>query len=157
MQKINENISYYHGGPEKLSLVEPLWTKLNKYHEENSAYFKERFSKFTFQSRKNKILENNNYSVTVILAENKNNGEIIGYCIAKIDEENVGEIESIYVEDDYRENKVGDALMKQALKWFKENKVIRKHISVAYGNNKALDFYRKYGFYPHIIVLEEKA
>ena len=43
-------------------------------------------------------------------------GKYIGYCIASI-EEDAGEIESIFINPEFRNRKTGHLLMDAALKW----------------------------------------
>ena len=62
-------------------------------------------------------------------------------------EDNLGEIESIYIESQYRRLKLGDKLMKNALDWFESKSITKIEISVVYANDQALPFYERYGFH----------
>ncbi|MCG0275390.1 MAG: GNAT family N-acetyltransferase [Thermosediminibacteraceae bacterium] len=67
----------------------------------------------------------------------------------------IGEIDSIFVEEKYRNYGLGDRLMKRALEWLNSNHVKTKIIMVAEGNENVLEFYKKYGFYKRRIILEQ--
>jgi ribosomal protein S18 acetylase RimI-like enzyme len=142
------------GSRELLDLVQPLWEKLNKHHEANSRNFSDRFKNFKFEDRKSRFTQDNSLQVKIDLIKNMEKGLYVGYCITTIDKELTGEIESIFVEQDYRKCGLGDSLMKSALDWLKSNQVKKKIIGVTEGNEHALEFYRRYGFYKRKIILE---
>ena len=51
------------------------------------------------------------------LAQDKINGILIGYCVSTISKDNQGEIDSIYIEEDYRnKNLIQKAIMKLIVK-----------------------------------------
>lgn len=76
----------------------------------------------------------------------KDIGNYIGYCLCSI-EDNIGDIESIFIENQYRKLKLGDKLMRSALNWFELNAVTDIEINVVYANDEALPFYERYGFH----------
>ncbi|KAF5089114.1 Acetyltransferase (GNAT) family protein [anaerobic digester metagenome] len=67
-----------------------------------------------------------------------------------------GEIDSIYVDEAWRSEGIGSRLMERALEWMDENHVKKRRILVANGNNEALEFYARYGFYHRATVLEQR-
>ncbi|PKG31233.1 N-acetyltransferase, partial [Methanoregula sp.] len=50
----------------------------------------------------------------------------------------------------------GSELVSRALAWFREGHAQRIRVSVADGNEAAFAFYRKFGFFPRMTVLEQK-
>lgn len=72
--------------------------------------------------------------------------KIIGFTSAYINQYNEGFIEDLFVNDQYRNNSIGTILLNKLLDWLKENnaKTIDVHIST--GNEKVLDFYKRFGF-----------
>jgi ribosomal protein S18 acetylase RimI-like enzyme len=80
----------------------------------------------------------------------------VGYCLSSI-KENVGEIESIYIESKYRTFGLGGKLMESALSWFAFNEITNIQIGVAYANDEALPFYQRYGFYIGNYILRRKS
>ncbi len=79
----------------------------------------------------------------------------IGYCISTVNKELIGEIDSLFVEKEYRKYGLGDQLMNRALDWLNNNKVKTKIIGVAEGNENVLEFYKRYGFYKRRVILEQ--
>lgn len=162
MRNVKENsfnkktIDYIEGGKELLEFVEPLWKKLNDHHMQNSIHFKEKFKKFSFKDRREVIEKSEDKQVLITLAKDIIKDKYIGYVIASISKESIGEIDSIYIEDDYRGLKIGDTLMKNSLDWIRNNGVIRIKIGVASGNEEAFKFYARYGFFTRTTILECK-
>ena len=144
------------GSIELLDDVKLLWEKLNEYHKSNSNYFESRFTKLKFEGRKNKFINDNNVDIKVDLIKDEEINSYIGYCISTINKELVGEIDSLFIEKDYREYGLGDQLMIRALEWLDVKKVKSKIIVVAEGNENALEFYKKYDFYKKSMTLEQK-
>ncbi|SCZ09963.1 GNAT family N-acetyltransferase [Alkaliphilus peptidifermentans] len=147
-----DNIKYIEGGKELLDKVESLWKKLNSHHLKNSVHFKSRYINNDFQGRINKL---ESLEMKVVLVMDSKLGTIIGYCISTINDKMDGEIDSIYVEESYRSFKIGDKLIRDAINWLNENNVRTKKIAVAEGNEGVVEFYKRYGFYPRMMILEE--
>jgi len=153
--KISKEISYYDIEAKNLDVIKPLWEKLNQYHQETSKYFKQKFYTFTFEDRVNRFITNDNDElIKISIAKDTSKDLTVGYCISKINKSNTGEIESLFVESDYRGKYIGDFFMKDALEWFKEKEVRSVSIGVAYGNDNAIHFYKKYGFNVSLLKLE---
>jgi ribosomal protein S18 acetylase RimI-like enzyme len=81
----------------------------------------------------------------------------VGYCVCSITREKVGEIESIFVEAEYRSRGIGTGLMKQALEWMDRSGAEKKRVFVADGNEQAYGFYRRFGFSPRMMMLEQRS
>ena len=67
----------------------------------------------------------------------------------------MGEVESLFVEDAYRSEGIGTTLVIRGLAWMDHLGTVRKRVSVGEGNEAAWTFYRKFGFYPRMTVLEQ--
>lgn len=148
------NIEYIQGERELLDSIKPLWDKLNNHHGVNCENFSEYFSKHTFEVRKKKF-EDNNGKIKIDLVKDKEKVVNIGYCVSTINEELIGEIDSLYVDSEYRKFGIGDTLMKRALGWLNENNAKKKKIEVVEGNENVLSFYKRFGFHTKMLVLEE--
>jgi ribosomal protein S18 acetylase RimI-like enzyme len=106
---------YIEGGKELLDPVEPLWKKLNELHKEVSPHFTEKYRHRTFAERKIKLLKKAKKSILRIdLARDLNSNHFVGYCISTVNQEKIGEIESIYIEPKYQKQGIGDNLMRKA-------------------------------------------
>jgi ribosomal protein S18 acetylase RimI-like enzyme len=149
------NITYSFGGTELLGMIQPLWEKLNQHHAEISTHFAAEFELKTFDGRKTALLEKYaDGEMRIDIAQSQ--GIAVGYLISAISADGVGEIESIYVEEDLRGQAMGDELMRRALAWLDEQNVHTKVIAVAAGNERAYTFYERFGFYPRVVMLKQK-
>ena len=140
------NISLVEKDIKDIRLIKPLWEKLNLVHYEKSIHFKNKYENFTFDNRMrsiNKKAQNGIVKIDLLLDEDTSN--YVGYCISSI-ENNDGEIESIFIDENYRKLKLGDMLMQSALSWFESNSITNIAIGVVYDNCDALPFYEHYGF-----------
>ena len=81
---------------------------------------------------------------------------IIGYCVSSVSVDNTGEIESLFVDREFRSAGIGTALVTRGLGWMDSLGALRKRVSVGDGNESAWTFYRKFGFFPRMTVLEQK-
>lgn len=130
----------------EIELIKPLWEKLNSIHFDKSVHFKEKYDKFTFDKRMepiNKKAQKGIIKIDMLL--DIDNGNYVGYCLSSI-EDDLGEIESLYIENQYRKLKFGDKLMRSALNWFEANSITNIQINVSYGNDGVIPFYESYGF-----------
>ncbi len=140
-----------------IELIRPLWIQLNRHHHTNARAFRDIYARWTFDDRKAyfvKISERG--SLRIDLAFDPEPGLYAGYCVSSLSEDRAGEIESFYVEETYRSLGIGTNLMTRALAWLNNNGSIRNRVSVADGNEDAFPFYRKFGFYPRMTVLEQR-
>ena len=134
---------------DEIGAIKALWESLNAYHLSRSTHFKSHFSNFTFEKRMGDL--NKRDRLVVYVAEDKN--EKIGYCIASVDSL-VGEIDSLFIKAKHRRQGVGEELMALALTWLEEQNCATIRVSIAEGNECALDFYRRFGFAERLIVMQ---
>jgi diamine N-acetyltransferase len=150
------NITYVSGKTSLIDEIEPLWRELNKQHLNMSPYFKEYYKALTFEDRKKAILQRAiGGEVKVDLAKD-DSSNLIGYCVSSINSVQTGEIDSIFVCPDFRDEGIGATLMERALEWLKRKGSKKNIVSVAVGNEKAYVFYEQFGFYPRRTLLEQK-
>lgn len=149
------DVEFIEGGQESIYFIQPLWQKLRIYHKNKSKYFADTYANKRFQDRVDELTADLKVGIRVNLAKDNDTGQYIGYCVSTIDKEMIGEIDSLYVEKEYRKRGIGNELMKRALEWLDINRVKSKRVVVAEGNEKVIDFYNHYGFYIRRIVLEQ--
>lgn len=150
-------IEYLEKNQNDLDIIRPLWEKLNAHHLTVSRYFKERRAAFTFDMRKKGLMEKSfEGALRIDLARDVVTKEYIGYCVTTVNKEKEGEIESIYVEKDYRLSGIGDGLMSRALAWLENVTVKQTVVGVAEGNEGVFAFYQRHNFYPKVTVLMQK-
>ena len=136
-----------------LDSIEPLWLKLREHHKVRSKYFSKH--NITFATRKLGLLGKSQKGVLrIYLATDVDEGILVGYCVATVSE-GTGEVESIYVEEDYRHSGIADNLMKRAMAWMDKLSVTKRIIGVANGNEEVFGFYSRYNFYPKVTILEQ--
>lgn len=151
------HIEYKEADRQDLETIRGLWQKLNAHHEALApVYFTGHFARMTFDQRKKELLEKSeNGALRIDLAGDKDTGEIIGYCVGTISEQGQGEIDSIYVDREYRGLGIGDILMRRTVDWMDERSVTKKVLGVTAGNEDVFDYYQRYGFYPRVTILEQ--
>lgn len=150
-----DNIKYIYGGMELLEFVKPMWNKLNNYHKDNSINFKSHFESLSFERKLKRLEADSNLEIMVILVKDLYKDIYLGYSISTVTKDKVGEIDSIYVDKDYRKYGIGKRLMNESIAWLNSKDVNKKILYVANGNENVFDFYGKCGFYPKMILLEE--
>lgn len=140
-----------------IELIRPLWEQLNEHHHEHSHYFRAWYETWNFDDRKAYFEHVAKKGLLRIeLAEDTSSSRAVGYCVGSLSPERDGEIESIFVEPPYRHIGTGSELMLRILAWLDTCGAVRKRVSVGNGNEAAWEFYRRFGFYPRLTVLEQK-
>lgn len=141
------NISIVEKDLTEIDIIKSLWEKLNLIHLDKSVYFKSKYENFTFDKRMKSIYKKAEKGIMKLdLLLDNDKGEYVGYCLSSI-EEDLGEIESIFIEEKYRKHGLGDKLMQSALKWFESREIKDIEINVVYANDGALPFYERHGFH----------
>lgn len=152
---MNGDIKYLSGGPELLDRISPLWEEIKKYHVEKSLHFSKDLNSKSFAGRKKELISKSKY-LRVDIAHNLKKEIDIGYCITTIDNSNRGEIDSLFIEEAYRRKGIGKILTQEALSWLNDKGAVDNSIYVASGNEKVIEFYKSFGFYPRGIHLAQK-
>lgn len=149
-------ITYVSGCDELLSAVEPLWVKLIEHHKVRSEHFRHEFEAINFSIRK-QMLEDKarEGSILVEVAMDHDLDKAVGYCMSSINRFKQGELESIFVEAEFRGQGIGETLLKRALNWMDDQGTYSKVIVAAVGNEEVLGFYVRYGFLPRQILLKQ--
>ena len=94
------------------------------------------------------FIENENHIILFAEIDDKIIGYIYGYLIKQkgILINNTSKIDALYVEEEYRGNKVGDTLIKKFKDWSKEKKVKAIEIDVCAQNESARKLYLNNNF-----------
>ena len=141
---------------ERIGDLKPLWEKLRAHHSALSKHFADEMTKFTFESRIGKVIEKSiDGQLRIEVAYDGDHKA--GYCIASLTKDGTGEVDSLFVEEDYRKHGVGRTMMENALSWLKSKQPKQMTLTVAVGNERVLKFYEGFGFYPRHIVLLQKS
>jgi ribosomal protein S18 acetylase RimI-like enzyme len=149
-------IEYTETGKGGLDLITPLWYRLNGHHGNLSQHFSDQYPRNTFARRKQELLEKSGGGdMHVGLARDTAAGELVGYCVSTVSATGDGEIDSIYIEEEYRRCGIGHSLMRMALDWMGKHAVKKLVVQVIVGNEEAQAFYQRYGFYPRYTVFQQ--
>lgn len=151
------SVGYRSTGIGEIGLIRELWTELNAYHRDRAGVFQGMYTRSSFDAR-NEYFETLAATglLRLILAFDREDGRYIGYLVCSLSDEKTGEIESVFVREQYRAAGVGSTLVASALAWFDDHGSVRNRVSVADGNEDAFAFYRKFNFYRRLTVLEQK-
>ncbi|PID74073.1 MAG: hypothetical protein CSB33_00655 [Desulfobacterales bacterium] len=82
-----------------------------------------------------------------------NQNEIVAYLFATI-KNSTGEIDSIFVKNEYRKKEIGKKLVYQTIEWMKKQNVSQIVVGVAEGNESAFPFYERLGFKKNMTMLK---
>jgi diamine N-acetyltransferase len=152
----NPKIKYIHGDQTMLDEVKEMWEKLNLYHCDRSEHFKPHYRAMTFAKRKATLLRKAECGeMRVDIAVDELTGKGVGYIVSTVGSDNVGEIQSVYVDSAYRRMGIGGTLMRSALSWMEEKAVAEKIVEVSVGNETAWAFYGQFGFKPRLTLLKQ--
>ena len=150
-------VLYRTTGYDEIELIRPLWEQLNSYHHAKASRFREHYEQMTFEDRQSHFCRlHESGHLRLDLAQDEKTGRYIGYCVSSVSAENTGEIESLFVDREFRSAGIGTALITRGLGWMDSLGAVRKRVSVGDGNESAWAFYRKFGFFPRMTVLEQK-
>jgi diamine N-acetyltransferase len=150
-------VAYRTTGFSEIHLIRPLWEQLNEHHHQRASDFRSHYERWTFNDRKRYFSRlDETGKLRLDLAADTETGKDIGYCICSVSAENDGEVESLFIEPAYRSEGIGTALVTRGLAWMESLGTVQKRVSVGCGNEDACAFYRKFGFYPRMMVLEQK-
>jgi diamine N-acetyltransferase len=150
------NIEYVAMDQAGLDYIGPLWEKLREHHISRAGDLAFFFNRTTYTQRREGLLKIAAAGkMRVDLVRDVDSGRYAGYCITSLSPEMKGEIESIYVEPEYRGQGAGDRLMRRSLEYLDEQGAQRKVLAVAVGNEDVFRFYGRYGFVPRVTMLEQ--
>ncbi|WP_346940681.1 GNAT family N-acetyltransferase [uncultured Clostridium sp.] len=135
---------------DEVEVIKNLWEKNRKYHENTSEYFKESYRFISFEERI-KVFENQTIKITV----GKSDDGYIGYCISTIID-GKGEIESLHVDEHNRGKGIGKKLVIKHMEWLKENNCKVIGVTVSQENETTIGFYKKLGFYPNTLYMQQR-
>jgi ribosomal protein S18 acetylase RimI-like enzyme len=151
------DILFIEGGLKLLPVVAPLWKKLTRHHAGISLFFSSHFMSMQWPERRADLLEKaRRGKLHVALAKTAPKGTCIGYCVGAINPKGYAEIESLFVAEKFRKQRIGSGLVERMLAWFGKKKVISTVVNVAVGNEGAFTFYEQWGFYPRVTALMRK-
>jgi GNAT superfamily N-acetyltransferase len=146
-------VNFLSGGEELLPEVEDLWLKLKDFHIENFSTWSESLRGGNFTDRVSGLKESaQNGALLVEIAQVE--GLNIAFCISVIDKVGAGELASLFVDQEHRQQGIALRFVQRSLQWLKEHKAVPIYIDVMAGNVAALKLYEKEGFVQRVHRLE---
>jgi GNAT superfamily N-acetyltransferase len=141
-------------GGERIDAVRPLWERLRTHHSPLLAGFPGAMPPFNFEPRKQELLTKA-AAIRIELVSAAQGGPDIAYCISTVTRDGLGEIDSMFVEEDFRGRGIGGELVRHALDWLESAGATSKVVTVAHANVDALAFYKRFGFQPRTVLLQQ--
>ncbi len=138
--------TFLAGGTDLLDRVEPLWLELRAHHAAASVRFGEQLRSTSFADRRVGLIARAQLGLLVVLAIV--DGIDVGYVVSSVSADRHGDIDSLFVRSDHRRSGIGESLVRQSLDWFESRSITSISVEVLVGNEAALPFYERLGFYP---------
>ncbi len=129
------NIAYRRLNTDQISSLKDMWLRLNAYHIPIVTTFKDRFKNVSFEDHVQQLLLT---SDSIFAYTANKNDQTVGFILVFTNGD-TAEIDSIFIEEAYRQQGIGTSLMQSALKELKGvyNEIIMK---VAEGNIQPFHF-----------------
>jgi diamine N-acetyltransferase len=144
-------LTLVQGSWELLDRVEPLWNQQRDFHFRLAPQWKLGMTR-EFADRRVALIAKGAAGHFIALASIGN--QDVGYGISTIDNKGRGELDSLFVDPEFRNQGIGDALMKVTLAWFAERAIEDIAIEAIACNEGAVRFYARYGYQPRSIVMK---
>lgn len=145
-----DDITFISGGPELLDDIEPLWLMLRAHHAELSPMWRRGLLVADFGERKAGLARKAEGGGALLVVLAVRGGEPCGYCVASVNSEGEGEVDSLFVAPEVRRRGIGDAMMTRAMPWLLARTRAGGQsigVDVLACNEAALRFYERYGFH----------
>lgn len=136
-----------------IDIIKSLWEKNRLYHVNSSEYFKEAYQSIVFEDRMKAFSKFNKATMKITVA--KSDDEYIGYCISTISD-GTGELQSLHVSENNRGNGIGKQLASKHIEWMKKMNCKVIGVIVSQENESTICFYKKLGFYPNTLYMQQK-
>lgn len=138
---------------DEVEIIRNLWDKNRQYHENTSEYFKELYKAMSFDQRIKafSVFNEDNMKITVA----RINDQCVGYCISTA-VDGKGEVESLHVAEACRGTGIGKELVARHLEWMNGKGCTTIGVTVSQENESTIGFYRKLGFYPNTLYMQQK-
>ncbi|MFT3788975.1 MAG: GNAT family N-acetyltransferase [Tepidisphaeraceae bacterium] len=131
-----------------LDRVEPLWLQQRDFHANVNTTWRDSMKDKTFAARRTELLRTarsaDDFRVTI--AHDESTREDVGYCLTIIVPNGGGVIESLFVVEQRRGQRIGERLLDDAVDWLRKQNTTRITLTVMIGNDDALRFYERFGF-----------
>jgi len=150
-----DGIEFAEITPDQLDVARFLWEELRDHHAAMDWAFAHEMNGMEFEERKQGWLQfEADGLLRIEIATVSEGNQLVGYCVSKIDNAAVGEIDSMYVTPASRRQGIAGEFVRRSLAWFKESGVWCKRVVVAADNPEATALYEKFGFLRRTITMQ---
>ena len=130
--------------------IRNLWEDLQKDH--HKITFNQMVKDMTWFERKRRLSEALKFQIDIVSL----NGFDLGYCLSSLHTPEKGEIDSFFVKAEYRNQGIGEKLLKRGIAWLQSQGVNEIVVAAAGGNERVLSLYQRCGFRPQFYELRLK-
>jgi ribosomal protein S18 acetylase RimI-like enzyme len=135
------------GSIELLPYCQNLWELFIENQIQNAGEMADGIAAYLQSQRDGDLLaKTNDGKLHIQLLYTSNHQEPIGFCITSLSSDRIGEVEALYILEQYQGNNLGTKLLQNSLQWLEENNVSEQKLIVAAGNEQVFSFYEKFGF-----------
>lgn len=158
------NLIYEIISDEEIEYCRDLCNELMAYQKSVSYIKPELFDNMNFETRMVPSIKKAIHNYTVVV---KDDEKIVAYVysnispketysnefatffdLASVSKDNVGCLSQFYIKEEYRQYGIGSKLFNMSMEWLKQFDDVEDYfIYVSNGNNDALEFYKRKGFY----------
>ena len=141
------------------SIIE-VWREFMAYHATlDSKFIIKEGAHLDFGKFVEDLISSDDSDVFVALE----NGQVVGYAIARISEyppvfqvEKYGQICDLAVRSESQRKGIGEQILNKVFEWFKSKDINRVELRVSVKNEKGYSFWKKHGFrdYVHVLYVE---
>jgi ribosomal protein S18 acetylase RimI-like enzyme len=150
------SVSYSLLTPDEFDVIRPLWEQLNQHHASLPTPFAAEIALRKFEPRRRELCEKaHSDGLRIEVARMAEGSPPVAYGIATLSADGAGEIDSLFVLPECRRMGIASMLMQRALDWLRESGAKCQRVVVLHGNEEALAFYRRFGFSPRNIELQQ--
>ncbi|WP_155591041.1 GNAT family N-acetyltransferase [Lysinibacillus cavernae] len=158
------NLTYEVIPDDKVEICKDLCNELMIFQKSKATVKPELFDTMNFETRMIPSMESAIYNYIVVA---KDDNKVVGYAysnispkeaysnhfatffnLSSVSKDNVGCLSQFFIKEAYRQYGVGSTLFNMSMQWLKQFDDVEDHfIYVSNGNENALEFYKRKGFY----------
>lgn len=120
--------------------LKEIYEEQQKYQYSLNPPCKDRFLTYTYKGYIDEFLGSDD--AVIFIAQDE--GKIIGFLTVMVFNKDAS-IEDVFIKEEYRHRGIGSQLMRKAIDWIRKVNATDINVHVVVGNEKAIDFYKKFG------------
>ena len=150
-----DQIDYIDVDHSQVNLIEELRERFVPFHLSLGTDFPEEYDREAMDRNMKKFLARaGKGAMRIFLARDRISERYVGFCMATLDPEGEGMIESFLVLDECRGSGIGTRLFQNALDWLEARSAVSIKLNVLPRNVRAIRFYERFGFRPLSLIMK---